>query len=438
MDIVIAGAGVGGLAAALSLQAAGLRGVRIMEAASAFQPLGVGLNMLPNAVRELTELDIFDEVAAQAVPTAELAFFHRSGGLIWSEPRGLAAGYHWPQLSLSRIHLINVLREAVMRRLGPGAIQTDARVSRVLPLAHGRVRVLLEHQHPCRTTSIEADMLIGADGLHSAVRTHFAPEEGEPCWNGMMMWRGTTWARPHLSGRTMTVIGDDEKKFVTYPIIPPTEPHGLALLNWVTGRPAGPSVAQDLQSRRAQVLEHFGGWQVPWLDIPMLITKATSIMEYPMLDRDPLPRLVSGRVVLLGDAAHPMFPVGSNGATQAILDGRVLAHALARHSSVDEALACYERERLPAMTRLQQTNRQMGPERMIDIVHRLAPAGFAHIEDVISREELERISAEYAQTGGFTPATLNARPSYTVSPRSLSGDAQGEVDRRRSPLFAKG
>ena len=420
MDIVIAGAGVGGLAAALSLESAGLRDVRIMEAASEFRPLGVGLNILPNAVRELTELDVFDEVAAQAVPTAELAFFHRSGGLIWSEPRGLAAGYHWPQLSLSRIHLVRVLREAVMRRLGPATIQTGARVIEVLPLAHGRVRVVLEHRHSSRTTSIEADLLIGADGLHSVVRTHFAPEEGEPCSNGMMMWRGTTWARPYLTGRTMTVIGDDEKKFVTYPIIPPTEPHGLALLNWVTGRPAGPTVAQDLNSRRAQVLEHFGGWQVPWLDISMLITKATSILEYPMLDRDPLPRWVSGRVVLLGDAAHPMFPVGSNGATQAILDGRVLAHALATHTSVDEALACYERERLPAMTKLQQTNRRMGPERVIDIVHRLAPDGFVQVEDVISREELERVSAEYAETGGFTPATLNSRSSYTILPRALA------------------
>lgn len=421
MDIVIAGAGVGGLAAALSLEAAGLREVRIMEAASEFRPLGVGLNILPNAVRELTELGVFDAVAAQAVPTAELAFYHRSGGLIWSEPRGLAAGYHWPQLSLSRIHLIKALREAVILRLGPTAIQTDARVIEVLPLANGRVRVILEHRHPSHTTSIETDLLIGADGLHSTVRTHFAPEEGEPCSNGMMMWRGTTWAKPYLTGRTMTVIGGDEKRFVTYPIVPPTEPHGLALLNWVTGRPAGSTVAQDQESRRAQALEQFGGWQVPWLDISMLIKKATSILEYPMQDRDPLPRWVDGRVVLLGDAAHPMFPAGSNGATQAIIDGRVLAHDLATHSSVDEALACYERERLPAMTKLQQSNRRMGPERVIDIVHRLAPDGFAQIEDVISKEELERVSAEYADTGGFTPATLNSRPSYTVSPRSLAG-----------------
>jgi 2-polyprenyl-6-methoxyphenol hydroxylase-like FAD-dependent oxidoreductase len=416
MDIVIAGAGIGGLAAALSLEAAGFREVRIVEAAPEIRPLGVGLNILPNAVRELNELGVFDAAAAQAVLTAELAFYHRSGGLIWSEPRGLVAGHRWPQLSLSRSHLINVLAEAVKAQLGSGVIQTDARMIGFTPLANGRVEVVLEHQRVARTTSIETDLLIGADGLHSAVRANLYPDEGEPCSNGLVMWRGTTWTEPYLTGRTMIVIGDDQKKFVAYPIVPPDESNGLTLINWVTARPSDNNVAQDLDTRRDQALDHFGDWCAPWLNIPALIKKATSILEYPMLDRDPLPRWTSGRVVLLGDAAHPMFPVGSNGATQSIIDGRVLAYALATNDNIDEALASYERERRLPMTKIQETNRRMGPERVIDLAHRRAPNGFDKIDDVISREELEQVSSEYAETAGFTPTILNAHPSYSVLP----------------------
>jgi flavin reductase (DIM6/NTAB) family NADH-FMN oxidoreductase RutF len=217
----------------------------------------------------------------------------------------------------------------------------------------------------------------------------------------------------------MVVIGDDQKKFVAYPIVPPAEPHGLALINWVTGRPADDKVAQDLDARRDQVLQHFGSWDVPWLNIPTLVKEATSILEYPMLDRDPLPCWTCDRVVLLGDAAHPMFPVGSNGATQAIIDGRVLAHALATHDDIDEALSSYEQERRPAMTKIQKSNRSMGPERVIDLVHRRAPNGFDKIDDVISKEDLEQVSSAYAETGGFTPAVLNTRPSYSVPPSSM-------------------
>ena len=417
MDIVIAGAGPAGLAAALSLEAAGFREVHVLEAAHEIRPLGVGLNILPNAVRELGELGVCAAVAAQAVPTAELAFYHRSGGLIWSEPRGLAAGHRWPQLSLSRSHLVHALAEVVTARLGPGALQTDARVVGFTSLPNGRVQVMLAHRRmAARTTSIETDLLIGADGLHSAVRATLYPDEGEPYTNGLIMWRGTTWAKPYLTGQTMIVIGDDQNRFVAYPIIPPVESNGLALINWVTGRPTDNTLSQNPDSRRDQALRHLCDWHIPWLDITALIKEATSIFEYPMLDRAPLPCWTFGRVVLLGDAAHPMFPAGSNGATQAIIDGRVLAYALATHHDIDEALAVYEQERRPVMTEMQRSNRSMGPERVIDIVHRRAPNGFDKIDDVISREELKRVSSEYAELGGFSPTVLNTRPSYSVLP----------------------
>ena len=424
MDIVIAGAGVGGLAAALSLAAAGFQRVRIVEAAPELRPLGVGLNILPNAVRELTELDVFDAIAPQAILTTELSFFHQSGSLIWSEPRGIAAGHRWPQLSLSRSHLVNMLYEAVIARLGFGTVQTDARVTSFTKLANGRVQIMLEHHRTKQMTSLEADLLIGADGLHSVVRANLYPNEGEPCTNGLVMWRGTTWAKPYLTGSSMIIIGDDQKKFVAYPIVPPSESNGLTLINWVTGRPADNNVSRDVETRRTQVLHHFGDWPISWLNIPELVKNATSILEYPMLDRDPLPRWAFDRIVLLGDAAHPMFPVGSNGATQAIIDGRVLALALATYTNIDEALAVYEQERRPAMTKIQKSNRNMGPERVIDLVHRRAPHGFDKIDEVISKAELEQISFEYAETGGFTPMTLNTQPSYTVP--SSTANEQGQ------------
>ncbi|GAB3233379.1 flavin-dependent oxidoreductase [Glycomyces halotolerans] len=405
MRIVISGAGIGGLTAALSLHAAGHRDIRLLEAARELRPLGVGLNILPNAVRELEALGVADTVASHAVETAELAFYNRLGDLIWSEPRGRHAGYRWPQFSLHRGYLQRDLAAAVADRLGPDAIETGRAVTG-FEAADDHVTV------HTGSGSVEADLLIGADGLHSAVRAAMHPGEGEPLGNGLMMWRGTTRGRPFLTGSSMTVLGDDRQKFVIYPIARPAD-GGPPLINWVTGRPADrPSGASGLAERKKLVLDQFGGWKVPWVDIPGLIADAEQIHEYPMLDRDPLPTWTAGPVTLLGDAAHPMYPVGSNGATQAIVDGRALAYHLAAADDVPTALRRYESERLPATRGIQEANRRMGPERVIDLAWQRAPEGFDRAEDVFTPEELARISADYAATAGFTVDELNAAPSY--------------------------
>ncbi len=419
MDILIAGAGIGGLTAALSLHAAGFGAIRIIESAKELRPLGVGLNILPNAVRELSELGLLDALSARAILTRELAFYNRHGNLIWSEPRGRHAGHRWPQLSIHRGHLQGVLAAAVEARLGERAILTGARVNGFTEAPGGRLRVTLEHRTTGATEVVETDLLIGADGVRSSVRAALYPGEGEPPSNGLVMWRGTTWARPFLTGQSMIVAGDESRRVVLYPIVPGSMPEDPVLINWIAARPmAGDAQRRGDWSRsvaHAKVLEHFGSFGFDWLDIPAVIRAAREVYEYPMVDRDPLPRWTFGRVTLLGDAAHAMYPMGSNGATQAIIDARALAYHLRTSTDVDEALAAYERDRRPVTTSVQINNRQEGPEVVIKLANQRAPQGFTRIEDVIPRRELMEISERYARAAGFDPETLNSRASYSVS-----------------------
>ncbi|MFI6484884.1 flavin-dependent oxidoreductase [Nonomuraea sp. NPDC050663] len=382
MRIVIAGAGIGGLSAALSLHAAGFTDVTVHEAARTIEPLGVGINLLPHAVRELTELGLADRLAAIGVATAELAYFNRYGTPIWSEPRGLDAGYAWPQYSVHRGRLQLLLLEALLERLGPGSVVTGSRV----------------------TGPGDEDLLVGADGINSDVRRHLYPDEGPPPWNGLVLWRGTSYGEPFLTGRSMIMAGDGTQKFVAYPIAP-------GLINWIAEKPLdGDPPERGNWNRPADLAEiggHFADWRFDWLDVPALIAGAEKAYEYPMVDRDPLPRWTAGKVTLLGDAAHAMYPIGSNGASQAIIDARVLAHALAR-----DDLGLYEAERRAVTTALQLSNREMGPEVVMKLAHERAPHGFDDIEQVIPYEERAEIAASYKRTAGFDPASLNARPSW--------------------------
>lgn len=222
MSILIAGAGIGGLTTALSLHAAGVGDVRVLESVAEIKPLGVGLNILPNAVRELAELDLLDQLLEVALPTGSLGYYNRHGQLIWREPRGVAAGYRWPQLSVHRGRLQSVLADAVRRRLGPDALVTDARVEGFAPREDGTVDVRVHHPAAGRHSETPADALIGADGIHSKVRARLYPEEGPPPWNGLVVWRGTTLAPPFLDGRSMIIAGDDRRRAVVYPMSAPS------------------------------------------------------------------------------------------------------------------------------------------------------------------------------------------------------------------------
>ncbi|MEV7617222.1 FAD-dependent monooxygenase [Streptomyces sp. NPDC089799] len=406
MRIAIAGAGIGGLAAALSLHAAGFDEVTVHEAEPRIRSLGFGLNILPNAVRELDGLGLLDALEQRAVRTRELAMYNPYGNLVWREDRGVGAGYRWPQLSVSRSHLVDVLAAEVRRRLGDGAIVTGARL---VGLDHGPGGTSATFTDPAGTLrTVGADLLIGADGIRSAVRAALHPGEGPPPANGTTIHRGTAWAEPFLTGASMAVLGDDRRRLVLYPI-ETDRATGRTLVNWVAALPDA-----EADDGHASVLRHFGGWSPPGVDLARLVGDTPEVHHHPMTDRDPLARWTYGRVTLLGDAAHAMYPAGSNGATQSVIDARVLAWHLARNSDPGAALRAYEEERRPQMTELQRSNRSMGPERVITLAHQRAPRGFADVREVFGEEELAEISRSYAETGRFDQDRVNSRPSLSV------------------------
>ncbi|MFD7631514.1 FAD-dependent monooxygenase [Streptomyces sp. NPDC059851] len=421
--ILIAGAGIGGLTAALSLHAAGLDDVLIVESCPRLRPVGAGINLQPAAVRELTELGLGEALDDAAVATARLEYHHRYGGLIWGEPRGRAAGYHWPQYSVHRARLQELLVAAVRDRLGPAVLLTGCRLT---GYERGRgpggnpVRAHLEG----RPDPVPCDLLIGADGINSTVRAAMYPDEGPPLRNGICMWRGITEAAPFLDGRTMVIIGCNSRvKAVAYAVSRPDE-HGRCLINWVvesrTGDdgdtdPArgGPDWERDTVPPET-VLAHIDGWRSDFLDLRSVIAAAPRIARYPMIDRDPLPTWRDGRVVLLGDAAHPVYPTGSNGASQAVVDARVLAYELAHHD-VDEALARYEAARLPQTTRLLAAHRRLEPDPVLREVEALAPNGFTDIRHVLPEDSLAGIRSCTLQVTGVDAEALNSRTSWSVA-----------------------
>lgn len=408
MRAVIVGAGIGGLATALSLHAAGID-AEVYEAVAELRPLGVGINLLPHAVRELTELGLADGIAAVAIATEALVYANRHGQEIWREPRGLAAGYRWPQYSIHRGTLQMLLLAAVRERLGPDAVLLGRQAVCFDPAGVVRFRDGGEAR---------GDVVIAADGIHSPLRAQAWPDEGPPIWNRRVLWRGVTEAPPYLGGRTMVMAGHAAQKFVCYPIDPAAAARGRSLVNWIAELrfPAEHEWRREdwnRPGRLADFLPQFEDWDFGWLDAPRLIGEASRIFEYPMVDRDPAERWTFGRVTLLGDAAHAMYPIGSNGASQAILDARTLAYRLATEPTVAAALAAYEAERRPATTRLVLANRGEGPERVMQLAEDRAPQGFAQVTDVIPRAELEAVADGYKQVAGFDREALNARPSLT-------------------------
>lgn len=414
MRVIIAGGGIGGLVAALSLHAAGIE-VDVFEQTTEIRPLGVGINVLPHAMRELTELGLQERVCAAGVVTRELAYANRFGQMIWSEPRGRHAGYTWPQVSIHRGRLHLLLLEVARERLGDARIHLGARLADFADDAGG-VTARFEDGR-----TAQGDVLIAADGIHSSARTRFYPDEGAPIWKGAILWRATSIAEPFLTGATMAVIGNRDEKFVVYPIA--DLPDGRKLTNWIAERRVDPNQPWKREDwnrpgRMEDFLHWFTEWRFDWLDVPALIHSAQSIYEFPMVDRDPLPRWTHGRVTLLGDAAHPLYPIGSNGSSQAILDARTLALQLATHRDPIEALHAYEAIRRPATAALLHATRGDGPDVVLDIAESRAPDGFADIEAVMPLDERTEIATHYKRLAGFEPATLNTRPSLSPPRRA--------------------
>ncbi|WP_118133459.1 flavin-dependent oxidoreductase [Oceanicella sp. SM1341] len=412
MKVIIAGAGIGGLTTALMLHARGIK-AEIYEAAPEVREVGVGINTLPHAIRELAEIGLLPALDAVGMRTRELIYLTRQGQEVWREKRGMDAGYVVPQFSIHRGRLQKVIHDAVLERLGPDAVRTGCRLSGFIQNEGGVTAHFTDTVEGAGGLTARGDVLICADGIHSVGRRSFYPDEGAPSWTGVVMWRGAADWPVWLDGRTMAIGGGMGGKFVLYPIAPPEGDRQL--MNWVVNirvkDPAQSPPPPDNWSRPArleQVLPFAKRFSVPGFDIEGLVRASPQIFEYPMADRDPLPRWTFGRVTLLGDAAHPMYPVGSNGASQAILDARCLADNLAKAEHPRAALWAYEKERLPKTAEVVMLNRKGGPERVIDEVEKRAPAGFDDVNEVLSRADRQAIVGGYAGTAGFSVNVLRS------------------------------
>lgn len=411
MKVTIAGAGIGGLTLALMLHERGID-VEIFEAVSEIKPLGVGINLLPHASQQLCRLGLEDSLAARAIETSTLAYFNKFGQEIWREARGRAAGYDFPQFSIHRGELQMSLLAAVLERLGQDCVHTGHAFTSFEQSAD-KVVAQFTRRVDGTVVSSSSDVLVGADGIHSAVRRALYPNGDQPRFSGRMLWRAVTEAEPYMDGRSMFMAGHQDQKFVCYPISEPLRLNNRSLINWIAELrvPNGelPSTDWNRKVEKSIFAGPFHDWKWDWIDIPAIIDGAKEIYEFPLVDRDPLPRWTFGRVTLLGDAAHPMYPIGSNGSAQAILDARYLSDSLTEEPDTSYALREYEAERLPKTTGIVLRNRMNGPEQVMQMAEARAPRGFKNIDEVIPRQTLEAISLRYKRLAGFDKDTLKAK-----------------------------
>ncbi|RAH97655.1 flavin-dependent oxidoreductase [Acuticoccus sediminis] len=408
MKVLIAGAGIGGLTTALMLHRRGIRAT-IYEQSPSVREVGVGINTLPHAIRELAEIGLLPALDDAAPRTRELFYYNRYGQEVWRELRGLDAGHAVPQFSIHRGRLQKVLYDAVIARLGPDAVKTGLGLAGFIENEGGVTAHFIDSVTGGPGLTARGDVLICADGIHSVGRRTFYPNEGPPKWNGVLMWRGATEFTPWRDGRSMAIGGGMGAKFVLYPIAHPEG--GRQLMNWVVNIKMAdgaasppPKESWSRPAQRSMVLPYARRFNIPDYDVYALVETTPQAFEYPMCDRDPLPRWTFGRVTLLGDAAHPMYPVGSNGASQAILDARALADALQKAEHPRQALHAYEADRRPKTAEVVRLNRKGGPERVIDEAEKRAPGGFESIEDVMTKAERAAIVGGYAGKAGFAAA----------------------------------
>ena len=412
MTVIVAGGGIAGMTMALTCHQLELP-VIVHESVKTIEPLGVGINLQPNAVRELFELGLETDLAEIGIQAKEWALVGKNGNDVWSEPRGLDAGYRWPQYSVHRGHLQMMLYRQVLKRLGPKAVISD---SRLKGYNNDNDHVLAHFvDSDGKEQKVEGSILVGADGLHSSVRAQMHPNDGPPKWGGAVMWRGTTQAKPIRTGASFVLLGKLEQRFVCYPISQPDPITGKAIINWIAELTYDTSKEWGHSDWNTQVpvekfINHFSDWSYEWLDVPQLIREASAVYEYPMVDRDPLTTWVDGRCVLVGDAAHVMYPVGSNGASQAIVDTRVLGSAFVKHGLDQTALLHYESLNLKEMNELVIRNRGAGPIGILGIVEERCGGVFDKIEDVIPRSEIEQYMSNYKAAAGFAIETLNNAP----------------------------
>jgi 2-polyprenyl-6-methoxyphenol hydroxylase-like FAD-dependent oxidoreductase len=384
--VLIAGGGIGGLSMALTLHQIGVRCL-VLEAVREMRPLGVGVNLQPNAVRELYDLGIGpDDLDQVGLPALEWALVGLNGNDIYAEPRGCDAGYHWPQYAVHRGQLHMLLFEKVIERLGRDAIRLGHQVTGYRKNADGTVSVEIAHADGGTSKEI-GTLLIGADGIHSAVRARMHADQPPIHWGGAIMWRGTVRAKPIRTGSSFIGLGTHRQRMVIYPISHPDE-DGLATINWIAEVTVDNASGWQSDSwfRTVEIdsfIHHFEKFRYDWLDVPAMLRQAEVAFENPMIDREPIPSWVDGPVALLGDAAHPMYPTGSNGASQAVVDARVIGSTMVSHGVTPNALSAYEAELCEPISQLVLRNRGAGPFGLLNLVDERCGGEFDNIDDVI-------------------------------------------------------
>lgn len=411
---MIAGGGIGGLVLALTLHQIGVP-CTVFESVRELKPLGVGINIQPNAIRELQDLGVSEEDLDQiGIPAREWALVGLNGREIYSEPRGKLAGYNWHQYAVHRGAFHLMLYRKVVERLGQDAVKLGHKVTGYRQNDDGSVSALVRRATGV-PAEIEGALLIGADGIHSAVRAQMHPDQPPIQWGGTIMWRGTARGVPIRTGSSFVGLGTSRHRIVIYPISHP-DAQGLADINWIAEK----TYDRDHDWTRsgwfrpvelAEFAHEFDGFVYDWLDLPALLAKSDVAYENPMIDRDPLPTWVDGPVALMGDAAHPMYPTGSNGASQAIMDARVIGRVMLDHGPTPAALRAYDAELCQSIGQVALRNRSAGPFGLLNMVEERCGGQFEHIDDVVSAEERAAFMLAYQQAAGFAKDRLNAAPS---------------------------
>ena len=407
--VLIAGGGIGGLVLALTLDQIGVP-VTVFEAVPHLKPLGVGINLQPNAVRELLDLGFSTEdLDTAGLPALEWALVGRNGREIYSEPRGLKAGYNWPQYAMHRGQFHMLLRDRLVDRMGHEVLRLGCRVTGYENRADGTVVAQIKGADGA-ISEHAGTLLIGADGIHSAIRAKMHPDQPPIHWGGCTMWRGTTRAKPARTGSSFIGLGGPRQRMIMYPISHP-DSSGYAAINWIA------EITEDDPDKRdagwfTQVdvgtfIHHFEEWKYDWLDVPKLLLGAETVYENPMIDRDPVSTWHDGSVVLMGDAAHAMYPTGSNGASQAILDARVLGAKLVQYGLTQDALAAYNQELCGPISELVLRNRGAGPFGLLDIVDQRCAGEFENIDEVMTVSERSDFMSGYKTAAGFAIERLN-------------------------------
>lgn len=402
MNIAIVGGGIAGLSFALGLHKRGID-CDVFEAVTDIKEIGVGITLLPHAMRELAELGLQDALEAAGIENLESVFYTQHGQYVYKEARGRHAGYTLPEIGIHRGKLHRILFDAAVSRLGADKVHTGMRCSAFSQNDNG-VEIEFSNAHTQTSLKVQAQIAVACDGVNSVMRTQMHPQDAL-CFAGINTWRGVTVHPPILTGKSYLRIGTVEVgKMVIYPIIDNVDGKGNQLINWVAelqkpnaamndwNRPGDPAVCAEI----------FKDWTFDFLNVPELILKADKVFEYPMVDKNALPFWTQGRVTLMGDAAHPMYPRGSNGSAQALIDARTLADQLAQHTDPKEALKAYEVLRLAPTAKVVETNRNVPPDFIIMKAQELSGGKpFRHIDDLITQDELRQISDHYKTVAGF-------------------------------------